>query len=179
MVSKKHEIIVYCLLVASMLALVSVSLSFKYNNTGETFLFEADLDINVGETVTYNGSLFDVPQHIYLITISQVKAKIDPLLNASVRIIINENFTGAAKGPEDFLYYNEAYAGKIEELAFTDAGLGVTFHMEIRAVVDMNPFYMSLSIVCCVLVVYYLYIVDKKKKGKPVKIDDSDEKLAK
>ena len=158
MKAKVRTTVIFSLLIASILALIVISIAFRYPGVGETFLFETDLDINMGESITYNGSLFEARQHIFKITVSGIKAKYDPLLDTSVVIFINGVHVGGAKGPADTYYYNEAYVGKIEELVFADSGLGVTGHVDISAVIDMNPVYISLAIVICVLSLYYLYI---------------------
>lgn len=158
MEAKVRKNIIFSLLITSILALIVISMTFKYSTAGETFLLETDLDLNMGESIAYNGSLFVARQHIYKISVSGIKAKYDPLLDTSVVIFVNGVHVGGAKGPTDTYYYNEAYVGKIEELVFTDAGLGVTGHVEISAVIDMNPVYISLAVVICVLSLYYLYI---------------------
>jgi hypothetical protein len=176
MVTKRHEAIAFYLLIASILALVIVSITFRYYVPEETFLFEDDFDINTGESVSYNNTLFDVSQHIYKITVSNLTAKIDPLLEPSMRVIINENFTDSVKGPDGYMIYNEAFEGEIEELILTDAGLSITFHAVFSALRDRNPVYISLSTVSCVLALYYFYVTVNVKKANKKTISEEMEK---
>lgn len=166
MVSKKHEAIVFYLLLTSILALVAVSISFKYYFPDETFLFEDSGTILATETITYNGTLFDVPEHIYKINLTNCTALSDPLLAANLRVIINENYTKTLNGPEDYMVYNEVFDGKITELVLTDAGLSVSFNIEFSALRDRNPIYISLSVVSCVLALYYFYVTVNMRKTK-------------
>jgi hypothetical protein len=166
MANKINRIIVFSLLITSLLSLIVISLTFRYSEVGETFLFEADLDIDLLDSIAFNSSLFNVPQHIYEISISNVKAKSNPLITEiSVIILINENYTDAVKGPYGTTYYNEDYAGKIEVLNITHAGTPLTCHVAVSALVDVNPTYISLATASCVLALYYLYIsVNQKRK---------------
>jgi len=167
MTTKLHKIIILSLLLTSIFALVAVSVTFGYSELEETFLFETDLALNSGETETYNGSLFDVRQHIYKIDISGIKAKSNPTHTTNVVIFVNGIQVGAVVGPANAFFYNEAYAGKIEELVFTDAGLGVIGHVEISALEDLNPVYISLATATCVLSIYYFYInVNQRNNNK-------------
>ena len=178
MVTKRHEAIAFYMLVASILALIIVSITFRYYYPDETFLFEADFDIDIGESIIYNGTLFDVPQHIYKIVLSNVTAKIDPLLSPSVKVIINENFTETVNGPEDYMVYNEIYEGEIEELIFEESGLAVTFHAVFFALRDSNPVYISLSTVSCILALYYFYVTVNVRKAMKKEVPAEIEKIS-
>ena len=175
MVSKRHEAIAFYLLVTSILALVIVSLSFKYYFPDETLLLEQDLDIYTFETVTYNASVFDVEEHIFKISMSNMTSITMPAMAANVKVIINSNFTATLSGPHDYVVYN----GEIEEVVLTDVGLAVSFHAAFSTLRNRNPIYISLTTVTCVLALYYFYITTKMKREEKAKVEENTQEIAK
>ncbi len=175
MISKKHEAIAFYLLVTSLLALVIVSITFRYYLPDETFLFDDDLLLYTSETVSYNGTLFDFPQHIYKISISNASYPGDPLIDPSVNVIINDDFKRTLNGPDDYVVYNTKFNGRINECVLTDAGLAVSFQVEFSALRDRNPTYISLTTVTCILSLYYFYIATKLRKEKKEAITEEAE----
>lgn len=172
MASKKQEAIAFYLLVTSIVAMVVVTISFKYYFPDETFLFEDNAEIISGESISYNASIFDAPQHIFKISLFNMSAMFMPGYAANVKVIINTNFTATLSGPKDYVVYNEIYNGEIVEFILTDVGLSVSFNMTFSALRDRNPTYISLATVSCVLAVYYFYVTVNLKKEKKVVIEE-------
>jgi hypothetical protein len=172
MVSKKHEAIVFYLLVLSILSLVVVSISFKYYFPDETILYEGYTQVNTIEPEYMNATIFDVPQRIFRIRITDAEAVIDPLLTANVKVLINDDFNATLQGPTDYVVYN----GEIETLAFTDVGVAVTFNFTFSALRNRNPIYISLTTVTCLLSLYYFYVTaNAKRNEKTEKVEENPE----
>ncbi|MHA1199256.1 MAG: hypothetical protein ACTSQF_07915 [Candidatus Heimdallarchaeaceae archaeon] len=168
MASKRHEAIAFYLLVTSIVAIVVVTISFKYYFPDEISFFEDDAEIHTGENISYNVSIFDVPQHIFKISLFNMSAMYMPGYDANVRVIINTNFTETLSGPQDYVIYSEIYNGEINEFILTDGGLSVSFNMTFSALRNRNPTYISLATVSSVLALYYFYVSVNLKKEEEI-----------
>lgn len=160
MVSKKHEAIVFYLLVSSILVLALISISFKYYFPDEIPLFETDEELEIYSSISFNESFFDTNYQLFKISLSDLYLKYSPETKGNAVITINSNITQAVSGPSDYIVYR----GEIYSVEISDAGLAITFHLRFSALRNRNPIYISLTTLTCVLALYYFHLTTYRKK---------------